>query len=43
VLLAVVGGLYWYFVERDRLEPTHTPHPDDSRQPILAGSPADSA
>jgi urea carboxylase system permease len=43
VLLAVVGGLYWYLVERDRLEPTHTPRPDDSRQPVLAGSTADGA
>jgi len=43
VILAVIGGLYWYFVERDRLEPTGTPHADDSRQPVLAGSPADGA
>jgi urea carboxylase system permease len=43
VVLAVVGGLYWYFVERGRLEPTQTPRADDSRQPVLAGSPADGA
>jgi urea carboxylase system permease len=38
VLLLVVGGLYWYLVERRRLEPTGTPPAADADRAVLAGS-----